>query len=123
MKLSLIAFAVLALAGCATSGADADFAASNRECKTAPNWDACISGYIARMEARKERERAAGIQPRQYPNPNPSGVWHLTPVQSVEADRSRRREESVDDAVAAGLLIDYATRPRSCMAIGGIVTC
>lgn len=90
MKLSLIAFAVLALAGCATRGETA--------------WKACeqVKDYKAWGDCFNSR---------------------MPQVASVSDERSRRREEAVDDAVAAGLLIDYATRPRSCMAIGGIVTC
>lgn len=96
MKILAVALA-LSLAGC-SAGGDPDFVASNRECRHAPNWDACINGYIARMEARRARDE-------------------------VEAERSRRREEALDDAVAAGILIDYAARPRSCMNVGGIITC
>lgn len=33
------------------------------------------------------------------------------------------RDAAYDNAVAAGIMVNYATSPRSCMNIGGIVTC
>lgn len=35
----------------------------------------------------------------------------------------RARDDAFDNAVAASMLSNYAARPRSCMNIGGIITC
>lgn len=43
--------------------------------------------------------------------------------EEARIQHAQYREEALDDAMAAGIIVGNFNQPRSCMNIGGIVTC